>query len=110
MADFYRCCDEVWTVSEDSAQTLRSYGYRNDITDVQNGTEVRASSPHLETAARGEFGLGEAPILLYVGQLDYKKNLHMLLEAAALLKKEEHAFQLVFAGQAGIRRSSQKRL
>jgi 1,2-diacylglycerol 3-beta-galactosyltransferase len=99
VADFYGRCDEVGTVSEDAAKTLRSYGYKNDITVVQNGTEMRTPSPYLETVARERSGLGEQPILLYVGQLDYKKNLRMLIEAAALLKKQGHAFQLVFAGQ-----------
>lgn len=88
MADFYGRCDEVWTVIEDAAKTLRSYGYKNEITVVQNGTGMRTSSPYLETVARERFGLGEQPILLYVGQLDYKKNLRMLIEATALLMKE----------------------
>jgi 1,2-diacylglycerol 3-alpha-glucosyltransferase len=37
--------------------------------------------------------------LLYVGQIDYKKNLRRIIESAALLKKRGHSFQLVFAGQ-----------
>jgi glycosyltransferase involved in cell wall biosynthesis len=38
-------------------------------------------------------------MLLYVGQLDYKKNLRMTVEAASLLHRHGRAFQLVFAGQ-----------
>ena len=99
VTQFYERCDEVWTVSADAAETLRSYGFKNDITIVQNGTEMRMPSPELETEARQRFGLGEEPILLYVGQIDYKKNLALIIEAAALLKKRGHSFQLVFAGQ-----------
>ncbi len=99
VAEFYERCDEVWTVSEDGAEALRSYGYKNDITIIQNGTEIRNPSPEFETDARKRFNLGDEPILLYVGQIDYKKNLRMNLETAALLKKRGHSFTLVFAGQ-----------
>jgi len=99
VAEFYERCDEVWTVSEDAAETLRSYGYKNDITIMQNGTEMRTPSPEFEIDARKRFNLGNESILLYVGQIDYKKNLRMNLEAAALLKKRGHSFKLVFAGQ-----------
>ncbi len=99
VADFYERCDEVWTVSQDTAATLCSYGYKGDIAVVQNGTEMRTTSAEFEKRARAQFGLGDDPILLYVGQLDYKKNLRMTIEAASLLGKRGHAFQLVFAGQ-----------
>ncbi len=99
VADFYERCDEVWTVSQDAAGTLRSYGYKGDITVVQNGTEMRTPSPEFERRAREKFGLSNEPILLYVGQLDYKKNLRMTIEAASLLQKRGRALQLVFAGQ-----------
>ena len=69
-------------------KTLRSYGYKNDKTVVQNGTEMRTSSPFLEIVERERFGLGEQPILLYVGYLDYKKNLGKFIYAATLLMKE----------------------
>lgn len=99
VADFYERCDEVWTVSQDAAATLRSYGYKGDITVVQNGTEMRTPSREFERRAREQFGLSKEPMLLYVGQLDYKKNLRMTIAAASVLQKRGHAFQLVFAGQ-----------
>jgi len=99
VADFYELCDEVWTVSEDAVETLYSYGYKGDITVVQNGTEIRIPNPEFESAARSEFKLGNDPILLYVGQMDFKKNLQRTLEATALMKEHGHLFQLVFAGQ-----------
>lgn len=99
VAEFYELCDEVWTVSEDAVETLYSYGYKGDIIVVQNGTEIRTPNAEFESAARKEFKLGNDPILLYVGQMDFKKNLRRTLEAAALLKKRGFAFQLVLAGQ-----------
>lgn len=99
VADFYELCDEVWTVSEDAVETLYSYGYKGDIIVVQNGTETRTPNPEFESSARKEYKLGNDPILLYVGQMDFKKNLRRTLEAAAMLKERGHAFQLVLAGQ-----------
>jgi 1,2-diacylglycerol 3-alpha-glucosyltransferase len=99
VARFYERCDEVWTVSEAAAETLRSYGYKNALRVVRHGTEMRTPSPHFEQDARARFGLGQAPILLYAGQIDFKKNLRLVIEAAALLKQRGRAFQFVFAGQ-----------
>jgi 1,2-diacylglycerol 3-alpha-glucosyltransferase len=108
VADFYERCDETWTVSEDAADTLLSYGYRGDIVIVQNGTEMRIPSPEFELTAREKFNLGDEPILLYVGQIDYKKNLRKIIEAAALLKKRGHPFQLIFTGQGRDKRGLEK--
>lgn len=99
VAEFYGRCDEVWTVSQDAADTLISYGFKGKVDIVQNGTEMRTPSPGSEIAARKKFNLGSEPILLYVGQIDYKKNLRRIIESAALLKKRGRSFQLVFAGQ-----------
>jgi glycosyltransferase involved in cell wall biosynthesis len=99
VAEFYGRCDEVWTVSQDAAETLLSYGFKGDVAIVQNGTEMRTPSPEFEKTARERFNLGSEPILLFVGQIDYKKNLRRIVESAALLKKRGHTFQLVFAGQ-----------
>lgn len=99
VADFYGRCTEVWTVSEDASETLRTYGYKGDITIVQHGTEIRTPSPALESAARERYHLTADRILLFVGQIDIKKNLRRILEAAVLLQEHGHPFQLVFAGQ-----------
>jgi 1,2-diacylglycerol 3-alpha-glucosyltransferase len=99
VAQFYSRCDEVWTVSEDAAETLRSYGFKRRITIVQNGTEIRTPSVEFKRRAMETYKLGNRPILLYVGQIDFKKNLRRTVEAVALMKKHGHAVQLVFAGQ-----------
>lgn len=99
VAEFYERCDEVWTVSEDAAEALRSYGFKNDISIVQNGTEMRTPSPAFEKTAREIYKLGDLPVLLYVGQIDFKKNLRRTLEAVSLLETRGHSVQLVFAGQ-----------
>jgi glycosyltransferase involved in cell wall biosynthesis len=96
VVDFYNRCDEVWAVSSSSADTLRSYGYQGDVRVMTNGTDVRPLPPGAAEAAEARFGLGDRPVLLFVGQMNWKKNLRRILEAAALVKED---YLLVFAGQ-----------
>ena len=99
VAEFYRNCTEVWTVSRNAAETLRTYGYKGAIGLMPNGTDRTEIDPADERAARGTFGLPEGEILLYVGQLNFKKNLRRVLEAAAEARKRGSRFTLVMAGQ-----------
>lgn len=97
VVSFYDRCDEVWAVSASSADTLRSYGYRGDIRVMPNGTDLRAVPADKAREVWAKYGLnGETPVLLYVGQINWKKNLRRVLEACARL---EHPFRLVMAGQ-----------
>lgn len=108
VAEFYQRCDEVWTVSENAARALHAYGYRGRIEIVPNGAEMRTPDPKHEAAARRKYHLGDMPILLYVGQIDLKKNLRRVLESAALLQGRGSAFQLVLAGQGRDRKELER--
>ena len=99
VARFYSQCDEVWAVTKASAETFREYGYKKEIFVMPNGTDLRPLPPGAVEAASSRFGLGPEPVLLFVGQMNWKKNIRLTLEVAALLKKEGRSFQLVLAGQ-----------
>ncbi len=96
VVDFYRKCTEVWAVSHSSAETLRGYGYTGEIRVMPNGTDIPELSPEAAAALPRKLPLTGEPILLYVGQMNWKKNIRCTLEAAARLT---HGFQLVLAGQ-----------
>ena len=96
VVNFYEKCDEVWAVSESSAQTLRDYGYSGDIRVMPNGTDVHPVDDGDVAAARERFGLDDAPVLLFVGQINWKKNLRCILEACARL---DRPYRLLLAGQ-----------
>ncbi len=97
---FYERCDEVWTMNEASAETLRSYGYKGRIQIVPNGTEVFPLLPGGKEAVRQKFGLPEGvPVFLFVGQMNWKKNIARILEACRALQEKGCDFRLVFAGQ-----------
>ncbi len=112
VAEFYEQCDAVWTVSYDAAETLESYGYTGKISVVPNGTDLRVIEDKDIERARREYKIGDEPTLLYVGQMDWKKNIRRILEAAVLLKNDGIKFRLVFAGQgqdaAAIKQTAQQ--
>ena len=99
IVNFFERCDEVWTVSNYAAETLHEYGYVGDIKVMHNGSSLRDPDPGLEKRARQEFNLSDDPILLYAGQIDRKKNLGRIVEAAAVLRRRGRRFQLIFAGK-----------
>lgn len=96
VANFYEKCDEVWAVNESSAETLRSYGYQGSIRVVYNGTDIQPADDQAISAVEAQYGLDDAPVLLFVGQMNWKKNLRCVLEACAKLKRP---YRLLMAGQ-----------
>jgi glycosyltransferase involved in cell wall biosynthesis len=96
---FYNQCDEVWAVSAASAKELQSYGYKREVRVMPNGTEIRQPDINAVREIERLYDLRGEPVILYVGQLNWKKNILRILEAAAMLKREGRAFTLVLAGQ-----------
>ena len=97
VVNFYEKCDEVWAVSASSADTLAGYGYHGAIRVMPNGTDIHPVSDEAVRAAGERFGLDDgAPLLLYVGQINWKKNLRCTLEACAQV---DRPFRLALAGQ-----------
>lgn len=99
VVDFYQKCDEVWAVSKTTADVLWDYGYTGTIQVMPNGAQIRAPQKGLEAKINGLFALDDSQILLYVGQMNWKKNILLILKACALLKNEGVRFKLVMAGQ-----------
>lgn len=97
--NFYRSCDEVWAVNARTADVLRGYGYQGEIVVVPNGTDPQFLPDDVYQAAISAFPIREGvPVLLFMGQQDYKKNLKSVLEACAVLTARGFAYQLVMVG------------
>ena len=98
---FYEQCDSVWSCSEGTAETLRSYGYKGEIVVMTNGTGFDCSG-NLETQAAEaaeRFGIPkDRHVLLFVGQMVWYKNQRLLLDAFRLLCDESEDYCLVLAG------------
>lgn len=99
IVSFYTKCDQVWTVSNSAADVLRAYGYKGAIEVVENGTDRIEADPEIVRMVSECYGLGELPVLLFVGQMNWKKNVRRILEAVKILVEQGRALKLVLAGQ-----------
>jgi len=63
------------------------------------GVDLERFKPVSKKTARETFGFGaDEKIMLYVGRLEIEKNIDLLIDALALVLKEEPAARLVIAG------------
>ena len=99
IVDFYNHCDGVWTVNNATAEVLRQYGYRGRILVMENGTDPEPLDARGQRLLNKRLTLlPEVPTLLFVGQHNWKKNIHGILGACAILRERGVDFQLVTAG------------
>ena len=99
VVNYYNRCDEVWTVGTGTADVLRGYGYEGEIQVMPNGVAMRTASPSDIAEVTRRWSLGNDPMILFVGQMDWKKNILTVLEGCARLKEQGCAFRLLLAGQ-----------
>ncbi|MBQ3705909.1 MAG: glycosyltransferase [Clostridia bacterium] len=105
----YDKCDAVWAVNHETAQVLRDYGFRGEIDVAPNGTDVYNIDYDRARETRERLGIPpERKVLLFVGQIDRKKNIPSILQAAALLKREGEDFVLLLAGEGPDRSALEK--
>lgn len=98
VVNFYNHCDEVWAVNDRTADVLRGYGYQGDVVVMPNGTNLCRVDERAAAEARAQFSPDGAPIFLFVGQMNWKKNIRRVLEAVALYSREAPC-RLVMVGQ-----------
>ena len=99
IVNVYQRCDEVWTVSQSSKETLYDYGYVGEVVVMPNGTPDIEPSAARAAAAKEKYNLPDEPILLYCGQMNWKKNIQRILESCACYAQSGKPFTLVLAGQ-----------
>ena len=110
VVDFYDRCDEVWAVGDATADTLREYGFEGKIEVMPNGVTLRAASPDAIKEAERRWGLGKEPMFLFVGQMNWKKNIATVLEACAILRRAGRRFRLILAGQGPDMKAIEKKI
>ncbi len=99
VVDFYDKCDEVWAVSETSAETLKRYGYRKKIIVMPNGADDQPIDLKNKMIAAEKYSLGRETSFLFVGQQNWKKNIERILMAAQVLNQKNIPFKLIMTGQ-----------
>ena len=100
VVDFYKRCDEVWAVSDRTAGVLSDYGYHGKIIVMPNGVDMRSPKEDAVAEVRRRFSISDkVPMFLFVGQMNWKKNIGCILEAFSLLRSSGVPFSLILAGQ-----------
>ena len=97
----YESCDEVWACSEETGETLRSYGYTKPYYVMPNGTDVSVPDnlPELKERAAEVFRIPKGKhVLLFVGQQIWYKNQKLILDSLRLLCDKGDGWFLVMAG------------
>jgi glycosyltransferase involved in cell wall biosynthesis len=110
---FYHSADIVWTVSQGTAQTLRSYGYQKAIEIMPNGTDLSKPSdiPGARAMVEARYGLlPDERVLLFVGQHILQKNLMLLIEAFALVARMDHFVKLLMVGDGYAKKQLHERV
>lgn len=101
VAEFYESADEVWCVNEASIETLREYGYRGSVHVMYTGSDinVRYRSDEIDKEIDDKFSLDpEKPLLMYIGQHIWQKNLKMIINSLKIAKDKGLVFQMLFVG------------
>ena len=95
--------DYVWTVSQNAAQTLRSYGYNGEIKIMRNGTDIpvadRDEVCHLKAKIAEEYRIpADERIFLYSGRVVSVKNIKFSFAVIAELKKRGFKCKFIVVG------------
>ncbi|MBQ0070884.1 MAG: glycosyltransferase [Spirochaetales bacterium] len=97
---FFSGLDEAWAVSQGAAETLKEYGCRPDnIVVMPNGTDRHELKVDMLDAVAEKYVIRrDVPVFLFVGRINWEKNLKNILLSAYLLDQKGLDFQLVFVG------------
>ncbi len=110
VVDFFERCDEVWAVGQNPADVLRAYGYTGQVQVMPNGVTLRQADPDAVEEVNRRWGLKKDPLILFVGQMNWKKNILTILEACAEMKAQNQKFHLILAGQGPDMREIERKI
>ncbi len=99
---FYTKADHVWASSSAAALTLQRLGYNGTICIMEDDADLtealqKSDSPCRTAISRLDLS-SDRPLLLFVGRLNWQKNLRLILDTMKLLSTGETPCMLVCAG------------
>jgi glycosyltransferase involved in cell wall biosynthesis len=99
---FFKKTNAIWTVSQGTVHTIRDYGLdQRNIKIIPNGINFKPEpiSKMDEDKFLKDFQLSKhIPVIMFVGQLIWQKNLKLILDTYHALEKKGFPFQAVFIG------------
>ena len=93
--------DEVWVTSEGTSDSLRKLGYQGDYIVMPNGCDLPVTNVSAEDIAvikRKHNVPEDVPIFLYSGRMIWYKNIELIIDACAKLKRDGKKFKLIMLG------------
>ncbi|MCY4258537.1 MAG: glycosyltransferase [bacterium] len=111
-AEVLGCADVVIASCEPEAQQLQHYygASPNRIELAPPGVEHALFSPGNQGAARAALGLGEGPVLLFVGRIQPLKRPLVAVETLAMLKRSDARLLMVGGPSGAVGYHTQQRL
>ncbi len=103
--------DEVWVVSEKTADDLREFGYKGKYRVMRNGTDYpkgRADQSLINEIDRIYRIGSDELVFLFVGRMMWYKNLKIILDSLKILKEKGLKFRMFFIGDGSDRPAVEK--
>ena len=97
------CSDAILaSTGEERAQLERLYGAPSERVEIVSpGVDHRTFSPGSRAASRAVLGLGDGPVLLFVGRIQRLKGADVAVQALACLEEYPAASLVVVGGPSG---------
>lgn len=93
--------DEVWITSNGTVDSLRKLGYEGDYILMPNGCDmpvVSASENEIKELKQKLNIAQNVPVFIYSGRMIWYKNIRLILDACAKLKRDGKEFKLIMLG------------
>ena len=101
LRDNIKACDEVWTVSEGAARSLRYIGYTGPYYVMENGTDMpkgKAPQACIDAVCTKYHIPDGVPLILFIGRMMWYKNVRLTLDACKAAKERGLPFRALFIG------------
>ena len=103
--------DEVWVVSEKTAEDLREFGYKGEYRVMRNGTDFKkgkATNEQINEIDRVFRLQPDESVFIFVGRMMWYKNVKIILDSLKIIKKKRHKFRMFFIGDGRDRGAIEK--
>lgn len=93
--------DEVWVTSKGTVDSLRKFGYQGECVLMPNGCDLpvtNVSDSDIAMIKRKHSVPEGMPVFLYSGRMIWYKNIKLIIDACAKLKRDGKNFRLIMLG------------
>jgi len=95
---FYQNCDAIIVPSIKMEKSLKDYGKFNNIKVLPTGIDLEEAKAETNFSPRKEYGLGNSPLLLFVGRLGKEKNIQLIIKSMPKILEKSPDTNLLIVG------------